>query len=291
MEQILVRPRSCPENHFVSSVSGGFWPNPLQITDSDQFNIFRATLQKAERMDKKLQIGLISAMVLLFLGCRDQPRLISGREKVSVPETLEYFLYYPPEYPLQSGKKFPLLLFLHGGGESGASLDMIRKNGLPKLVSEGAEFPFLILAPQNPHKQQWWNVRAVMALLDRVVSENRVDRNRIYLTGLSRGGNACWELATQFPDTFAAMAVVCGMTPVPYAHWIDRDLAIWVFHGTEDPVIPFSESEQMVQKLKSMGYDVRLTAYEGVGHNSWERAYKEDGLYEWFLQHSREEGR
>lgn len=224
------------------------------------------------------------------MGCGEPSGLISGRETVSVSETLEYFLYYPPAYPTKKNEDFPLLLFLHGGGESGASLEMVRKNGLPKLVSEGAEFPFLILAPQNPHKKEWWNVRAVMALLEKVISENRVDRSRIYLTGLSRGGSACWELATQFPDTFAAMAVVCGMTPTPYAHWIDRELAIRVFHGTEDPVIPFSESREMVKKLQEMGYDVKLTAYEGVGHNSWERAYKEEGLYDWFLEHSREEG-
>jgi len=238
-------------------------------------------------MVKTARIILATIPLMLFPGCGEPSGLISGRETVSVEETLEYFLYYPPGYPKKTGEKFPLLLFLHGGGESGASLELIRKNGLPKLISEGAEFPFMILAPQNPHKKQWWNIRAVMALLERVISDNRVDRSRIYLTGLSRGGNACWELATQFPDTFAAMAVVCGMTPVPYAHWIDRNLPIWVFHGTEDPVIPFSESLEMVEKLRKMGYDVKLTAYEGVGHNSWERAYKEDGLYDWFLEHSR----
>jgi predicted peptidase len=238
-------------------------------------------------MELKSHIVLASLPLLFFLSCGEPSGLISGREKISMAETLEYFLYYPPDYPTESDKKFPLLLFLHGGGESGASLEMIRKNGLPKLVSEGAEFPFLILAPQNPHKKQWWNVRAVMGLLKKVVSDNRVDPNRIYLTGLSRGGNACWELVTQFPDTFAAMAVVCGMAPIPYAHWIDRQLSIWVFHGTEDPVIPFSESRDMVAKLQEMGYDVKLTAYEGVGHNSWERAYREEGLYEWFLEHSR----
>ncbi|MDX1332255.1 MAG: prolyl oligopeptidase family serine peptidase [Robiginitalea sp.] len=238
-------------------------------------------------MVNKARIALAAIPLMLFLGCGEPSGLISGRETVSVEESLEYFLYYPPEYPTKTNEKFPLLLFLHGGGESGASLEQVRKNGLPKLISEGAEFPFMILAPQNPHKKQWWNIRAVMALLEKVISDNRVDRSRIYLTGLSRGGNACWELATQFPDTFAAMAVVCGMTPVPYAHWIDRNLPIWVFHGTEDPVIPFSESREMVEKLQKMGYQVTLTAYEGVGHNSWERAYKEEGLYDWFLEHSR----
>lgn len=221
---------------------------------------------------------------MLFLGCREPSGLVSGKEKVSVDETLEYYVYFPPDYQNTPDKKFPLLLFLHGGGESGASLEMVRKNGLPKLVSEGAEFPFLILAPQNPYKKQWWNVRAVMTLLEDIVSQYRVDTDRLYLTGLSRGGSASWEIAVQFPDTFAAMAVVCGMTPVPYAHWLNKSMPIWVFHGTEDPVIPFSESSEMVEKLKEMGYDVRLTAYQGVGHNSWERAYLTEDLYDWFLR-------
>lgn len=229
------------------------------------------------------------ALYLLSLGCSAQSRLDSGREEVRLNETLDYYLYYPPAYAEQPKRNFPLLLFLHGGGESGATLDMIKKNGPPKLLAEGTDFPFLILAPQNPYVKQWWNVHAVMALLEKVVADNRVDPNRLYLTGLSRGGNACWEIATQFPGTFAAMAVVCGMTPVPYAHWIDKGMPIWVFHGTEDPVIPFSESEEMVKKLKSMGYQVTLTAYEGVGHNAWELAYLEEDLYDWFLQFSKTE--
>ncbi len=235
----------------------------------------------------RINLGVILLCSILLAACREQPRLVSGSERVEVAETLNYYLYYPPAYWEDPQGEFPLLLFLHGGGESGASLELIQENGPPKLLVEGTEFPFLILAPQNPHKKQWWNVRAVMQLLDRIVSENRVDLNRLYLTGLSRGGNACWEIAAQFPDTFAAMAVVCGMTPLPYAHWINREMPIWVFHGTEDPVIPFTESQDMVDKLESMGYEIRLTAYEGVGHNAWEKAYLEEELYEWFLKHSR----
>lgn len=226
-------------------------------------------------------------LTVCISACSAQSRLESGRREVLVSETLEYYLYFPPAYEQSSDAKFPLLLFLHGGGESGGALDLLNKNGPPKLLAEGKEFPFLILAPQNPYKQKWWNVRAVMKLLESVTEEHRVDMDRLYLTGLSRGGNACWEIATQYPETFAAMAVVCGMTPLPYAHWVDKSMPIRVFHGTEDPVIPFSESEEMVRKLQEMGYDVQLTAYKGVGHNSWEKAYLEEDLYTWFLEHSK----
>jgi predicted peptidase len=220
----------------------------------------------------------------LFSSCKAQSQLIEGEAETVTLERLQYYLYYPEGYEKKKDEDFGLLLFLHGGGESGDNLGAIKKNGPPKLLVEGKQFPFLILAPQNPHKRKWWNVRAVMQLLDSVVQNNRVDPDRLYLTGLSRGGSAAWEIAVQYPDTFAAMAVVCGMAPTPYASWINKEMPIWVFHGTEDQSIPFSESEAMVAKLKQMNYPVRFTVYEGVGHNSWEEAYTTEALYTWFME-------
>ena len=229
--------------------------------------------------------------ILVMQGCASQtnPNLIDATLMTVVEEKLDYYLYYPEEYESETAKDFPLLLFLHGGGESGDTLTAIKKNGPPKLIVNGKRFPFLILAPQNPNKSKWWNTRAVNQLLDSIIAENRVDKNRIYLTGLSRGGGAAWEMAVQYPEKFAAMAVVCGMTPVPYASWIDKNMPIWVFHGEEDKSIPISESETMVAKLKEMGHDVRFTRYPGVGHNSWVRAYNTEELYEWFIKQKRKD--
>lgn len=226
-----------------------------------------------------------SILLLVIQGCSSQSRLIADREETVVAETLEYYLYYPEGYYSEEDRKFPLLLFLHGGGESGGELGMLKTNGPPKLIAQGKEFPFLILAPQNPNARQWWNTRALKQLLDKVVLTNRVDPDRIYLTGLSRGGGAAWEMAVQYPDTFAALAVVCGMTPVPYASWINKQMAIWVFHGTEDKSIPVTESDEMVARLRDMGYSVKYSRYEGIGHNAWEKAYSEEALYDWFMEH------
>lgn len=224
-----------------------------------------------------------SISLLLLQGCAAQPniQLIDSTMNTVVTESLSYYLYYPASYQVNKDEKFPLLLFLHGGGESGDTLSTIKSNGPPKLIAEGKQFPFLILAPQNPYKMKWWNTRAVEQLLDTIVANNRVDTNRIYLTGLSRGGSAAWEMVVQYPDKFAALAVVCGMTPGPYASWINKNLPIWVFHGEEDQSIPISESENMVNRLLEMGYNVKFTRYEGVGHNSWEKAYNTAGLYDW----------
>ena len=227
-----------------------------------------------------------ATVLMLLQGCSAQKnvQLIDAEMETVVSESLSYYLYFPKDYESEKNKKFPLLLFLHGGGESGDSLSTIKSNGPPKLIVQGKQFPFLILAPQNPYKKKWWNTRAVVQLLDTIVENNRVDKNRVYLTGLSRGGSAAWEMAVQYPDKFAAMAVVCGMTPLPYANWINKDLPIWVFHGDQDKSIPISESVNMVDKLRAMGYNVKFTIYEGVGHNSWENAYTNEELYSWFAK-------
>ncbi len=233
-----------------------------------------------------LLLTLLLVMSLLH-GCSAQSQLLEDEQQTITVENLKYYLYFPPGYEEETSKKFPLLLFLHGGGDSGDSIARVKSSGPPKLIADGKDFPFLILAPQNPHKKEWWNTKAVVQLLDTIVANNNVDTKRIYLTGLSRGGGAAWQLAVQYPEKFAAMAVVCGMTPVPYAAWIDKKMPIWVFHGEEDKSIPFSESVQMVERLREMGYDVKFTRYKGVGHNSWTRAYNTPELYDWFVEQSR----
>jgi len=223
----------------------------------------------------------------IFVGCSQKGEIIEGKATTRTEETLRYYLYYPPNYSETKKEQFGLLLFLHGGGESGGELEALKRNGPPKMLRDGKQFPYLVLAPQNPHKKKWWNVHAVHQLLDSIISENNVDTKRIYLTGLSRGGSAAWDLAVQYPKKFAALAVVCGMAPTPYADWLDKKTAFWVFHGVEDAVIPVQESDAMVRKLKQMGYRVKYSRYEGVGHDSWIRAYQTEALYEWIENQTR----
>ncbi|WP_421807503.1 prolyl oligopeptidase family serine peptidase [Flagellimonas sp.] len=237
-------------------------------------------------MGNKLGKLLLLVGLIMFQACAAQSHLVADELETVTKENLKYYLYYPEHY-FDSEETFGLLLFLHGGGESGRALEEIKDTGPPKMLAEGKQFPFLILAPQNSHAKKWWNTEAVIQLLDSVIGMNRVDKNRIYVSGLSRGGSAAWELATQYPDKFAAMAVVCGMTPLPYAHWIDQEMPIWVFHGDQDDVIDVEESDKMVAKLRDMGHNVRYTRYKGVGHNAWDRAYTTDSLYTWLATQKR----
>src|SRR5690606_24928868 len=92
--------------------------------------------------------------------CTSQSRLVRGEMRTVNREELQYYIYYPEGYYSSPDTRFGLMLFLHGGGESGGELDKLKESGPPKLLAEGKQFPFLVLAPQNPQAKKWWNTQA-----------------------------------------------------------------------------------------------------------------------------------
>jgi predicted peptidase len=198
---------------------------------------------------------------------------------------LKYLLYVPTDYA--SRDKWPLMIFLHGYGERGDDLELIKKHGLPKLIEAGQEFPFIIASPQCPDTTVWpEQVDELHALVEALTAEHKVDPNRVYLTGLSMGGYGTWYLASRYPQTFAAIAAICGGG----GWWMTdalKNLPIWVFHGDEDPLVPLIESEIMVNRIKEAGGDVTFTVYPGVAHDSWTETYENPELYKWLLSHKR----
>ncbi len=196
---------------------------------------------------------------------------------------LNYLLSLPKGYE-ESDKQWPMILFLHGAGESGDELAKVKRHGPPKLVQQ-KDYPFIIVSPQSPRRG--WNTEALMGLVDDVASKYRVDQSRIYLTGLSMGGFGTWSLAEAYPDRFAAIAPICGGGDPKQAGRL-KDLPIWVFHGAKDTTVPLKRSEDMVQAVKDAGGDAKLTVYPDAGHDSWTETYNNPELYEWFLKHHRE---
>ena len=207
---------------------------------------------------------------------------------------LRYLLYRPDDYAGDNGKRWPLILFLHGAGERGANLKLVAKHGPPKLIAHGKPFPFVIVSPQCPSRQTW-NDETLVALLKKIISSHRIDRSRVYLTGLSMGGYGAWSLAVNFPEHFAAAAPVCGG-----GNGIDvllaegarkralQSLPIHAFHGANDTVVPVSESRRMLTALKLAGCrKVKLTVYPKTGHDSYTQAYDDPRLYQWFLKQRR----
>lgn len=200
-------------------------------------------------------------------------------------KAIKYVVYVPSVYDAR--KPIPTILFLHGKGECGT--DGLRQItvGLGGAVMQNVEkWPYLIVFPQKQEEQNDWEQEEemVMAILDRTIKEYNVDKNRLYLTGLSQGGHGSWAIAARHPHMFAAVAPICGWG----SKWMAEKLSgtpIWAFHGTEDPIVRVDETQKMVKFLEEAGGSCKATFYPGVGHNCWDKAYREENLYEWFLQY------
>jgi predicted peptidase len=213
----------------------------------------------------------------------------ASRNDTTVTLSTHYLLYLPVGYE-QSTSAWPLVLFLHGAGERGDDLDMVKKHGPPKRVeAESNSFPFILVAPQCPAGDWWASPRQVTvldALLNDVAAAYRVDPDRVYVTGLSMGGFGTWALACEYPDRFAAIAPVCGGGEPGRAARIAA-VPTWVFHGAQDGTVPLARSEEMLAALKAAGGNPKFTVYPEAGHDSWTATYANPELYDWLLSHKR----
>jgi predicted peptidase len=196
---------------------------------------------------------------------------------------LNYLIYLPKDYDKQNS--WPLLLFLHGSGERGDDLELVKVHGPPKLIGGGKQFPFIVVSPQCPKDQRWQAV-TLTALLDEIVENYKVDQDRIYVTGLSMGGFGTWALAAHTPNRFAAIVPICGGGETYWTRQLTH-LPVWVFHGAKDGAVPLRRSEEMVEALKTNGGNVKLTVYPDAGHDSWTETYENPKLYEWLLEQKR----
>jgi dienelactone hydrolase len=197
-----------------------------------------------------------------------------------VQET-HYLLYLPDGYDIDTSKKWPLLIFLHGSGESGDDLAKVKAHGPPKLVEQGRKFPFIVVSPQAKPRMGW-ETENLYQLLQHIKKTQRVDDKRVYLTGLSMGGFGTWKLAMRHPEEFAAIAPVCGGGDTTDA-WRLRYMAIWNFHGAKDDVVLPVLSDKMVNAARRYNPSVRYTLYPEANHNSWDATYSNDSLYLWML--------
>ena len=201
-------------------------------------------------------------------------------------QSFHYLIYLPPEYDPKT--EYPLLVFLHGAGErgpaDGSRLDDTARHGFFCYAREGKEYPFLMVAPQCPGNNYWaCYTESLNRFLDEILRLYRIDKTRIYLTGLSMGGTGTWMWGIADPERFAAIAPVCGTG----VYWFGEKLAgkpVWAFHGDRDDICLPEESINMVRSVNRFGNSARLTMYPGVGHDAWEYAYQGDELVNWFLQ-------
>ncbi len=203
----------------------------------------------------------------------------------TIKVSMKYLVYLPQGYDDKAA--WPLALFLHGSGERGDDLAMVKKHGLPKLIEAGRQFPFIVVSPQCPNGHSW-EPYELSALLDEIGEKYKVDADRIYVTGLSMGGFGTWALAAHSPNRFAAIVPICGGGDPSRTKRIAH-IPAWVFHGAKDPTVPLEMSQKMVESLKKNGGDPKFTVYPEAKHDSWTEAYNTPELYTWLLQQKRTE--
>lgn len=207
------------------------------------------------------------------------------RRTRSATAPLSYLLYLPPAYA-DDDRDWPLVIFLHGRGESGHDLARVKVYGIARVIDQGEEFPAVAVSPQCPEETDWEaQSGAVWELIQEVIGTHRIDRRRIYLTGLSMGGRGSWKLAVEHPDAFAAIAPICGRIPQVDDFLVKvqilKDVPLWVFHGVQDPIVPVGNSDQIVASLRAAGAAVRYTRYPDADHDAWTRAYADPAFYAW----------
>lgn len=239
---------------------------------------------------KSLLLTTLAVAMISTASARDAALPIGTQVEQSLAVSdggnIPYLLYLPENYSAD-GPAVPLMLFLHGRGESNGPLSIVAKWGPPRRLEAGESMKYLVVSPQCP-RESFWSAddqqTRLLELLAHIRNTYHIDEDRIYLTGLSMGGFGTWRLASDHPEMFAAAVPVCGAgDPNKVSNLVK--LPIWAWHGTEDNAVPFQKSVEMVEAIKNAGGTrTRFTSLEHIGHASWQAAYQSGDLYQWLDQ-------
>ena len=230
---------------------------------------------------RKLRLVLPLILAIMATQVEAAPEPGQRPQPAVAAEGYRYQLFVPRSAAHSPDRTWPLMIFLHGSGERGADIDRVRVHGPPKIADRNPDFPFILISPLLPAEQDW-DIAKLDAILDEALATLPVDRSRVYLTGLSRGGHASWAWAAAEPGRFAAVAPVAGRGD-PATACALKDKPVWAFHGDRDDVVIPEGSFAMVRAIRACGSSPRLTIYPDLGHNAWDPAYDDPALYLWLL--------
>jgi len=215
-------------------------------------------------------------------------------------QSLQYNIYYPDEYKA-SDAKIPLLIWLHGAGERGDDNVSQLIHITPYLASDivQSKYPSIILAPQCPTDEYWapvkrfeWSIinggdvtpplQKVISLVEKLLKDPKVDKNRVYIGGLSMGGFGTLDFLARKPDWFAGAVPICGGADLDKAPNY-KNVPLWIFHGAKDTVVPAKLSQDLVKTLEDVGARPKYTEYPDGGHDVWNKAIREPELLPWLF--------
>jgi len=250
--------------------------------------------------------NLFVIVVLSFLlaaSVFSQNELFEKKQFIYKSDTLPYRILYPENY--DKSQNYPLFIFLHGSGERGNDNELQLKHGgsLFTNAQNRKKYPAIVIFPQCPMDSYWIYLKETdstfsyvnskkptipMQLVIRLLSELKknegVDRKRIYIAGLSMGGMGTFDLICRQPHTFAAAVPICGGVNLERLKKI-KNVPLRIFHGDADNAVPVLHSRNAYIELKAMGAKkVQIVLFKGVGHNSWDHAFKMNDFMSWIFE-------
>ena len=251
----------------------------------------------------RLILAMVLLMTLTAAAADHRDRFQARTYTDAAGGKLQYRLLTPKGY--DKGKKYPLVLFLHGAGERGDDNFKQLVHGMNDFASDErmAEYPCFVIAPQCPENSLWvdtpWSadshtmpekptepLRQSLEAVAALQKEFSIDGDRLYITGLSMGGFGVWDAVQRHPEMFAAAVPVCGGGDTACAEKI-KGVPIWAFHGAEDTAVKTKRSRDMIAALKKAGGEPKYTEYEKVGHDSWTATYHDPKTFAWLFSQKR----
>ncbi|MBR4718470.1 MAG: prolyl oligopeptidase family serine peptidase, partial [Lentisphaeria bacterium] len=232
----------------------------------------------------------------------EQKPFTKGEDKLNICQHL---------YNKDQAGKPAILVFLHGIGERGDNNLAQNELGVSDIVKNirDQKQKVVLITCQCPSSELWAPLHRggsgaalqplpskstglIPDMIEAKIKEFDADPDRVYITGLSMGGYGTWDTISRRPDLFAAAIPICGGADPAQAPVL-KNMAISIFHGDRDNLVPTNLSREMFKALEDAGNkNVKLTIYEGVEHNSWEKAYADPETFKWlFAQKRTEEGK
>lgn len=246
---------------------------------------------------------LLVLLLLAFVG-NAQSTFEKKTFETKEGQVLPYQILLPKDY--KPGKKYPLLVVLHGAGERGTDNESQMKYGKSVFLDSlnRINYQAIVIFPQCPKESYWSSVKInrstvpttflfdysapinwpLQAVID-LVKSTKHDKKRTYIMGLSMGGMGTMEAISRNPKVFAAASPICGGADLSYVSLYAKRVPLWVHHGDADIVVPVRHSQELVKAVQSQGVEIRYNEYAGVNHNSWDNAFKQPDLLAWIFSH------
>lgn len=248
-----------------------------------------------------LPLGLVGiAMMQVAIGAEEWQTLFESKTYEDANGRRLLYRMMRPE-TVEAGKKYPLVLLLHGAGERGDDNVKQLVHGAKEFAKpeNRTKYPCFLIVPQCPDGRKWvevdWTLkshtmpekigdplRLAVELVEKLAAELPVDRDRLYITGLSMGGFGTWDAIQRRPELFAAAMPVCGGGDTAEAAKL-KNLPIWAFHGDADTLVWPVRTTAMIEAIRSVGGTPKMTIYPAVSHDSWNPAYADPAAMEWLF--------